>query len=372
MKKIFQLVVTISFYATINAQDANYKGPAKSYVNSFWQMAKIAGELAEKGSVSATSRMDNMDKTIGIIKEKDPAYITSKMTEEVNRLRELLRLKAGTYQKEQQQIFAQKEKEQQDSKSREKLDWENQKKIAALLEYLFGRNNDNLDIEEMKAKTNELLALDRSGYTKFEIWIKRLKQKAEEAAIRYPKQEAICKQETRQVEAKKWYRVFQSYQSYWEAAQKIFPEEEGFKKIDSLITNILNGLGTEDNLLALVAKNYEQKVKNTRLPGAKVQDAALEKLFMDAYDKMYSESHKGKAIKAIIVSDDWQIQRNEITGVVTGRFRKGAIVYKNAEGQCRLVEEFFIQQEYVGNAFTGTKSVYAVGKGQEMLCENVK
>jgi hypothetical protein len=334
-------------------------------------MSKMTGELAEKGILNAASRIDNMDKTISIIKEKDPAYNTSKMAEEIKRLRELLQLKAGTYQKEQQQVMAQKEKEQQDSKNKEKSDWENQKKITALLEFLFGRNNDNLNREEMKAKTNELLALDRSGYTKFEIWIKRLKQKADEAATRYPKQEAICKQETREVEAQKWYRVFQSYQSYWDAAQKIFPDEESCSKTNSLITTILNGLGTEENLMKLVEKNSEQKIKDTRLPVAKVKDAALEKLFMDAYDKMYSESHKGKATKAIILSDDWQIQRNEVTGIVTGRLRKGAIVYKNSDGQCRLIEEFFIQQEYVGNSFVSTKSVYAVGKGQEMLCEYV-
>lgn len=372
MKQFLTLALSLFIISTSYSQDANYSGPAKLYVNSFWQMAKTTGELAEKGIVSVTSRIENMDKTIGIIKEKDPAYNTSKMAEETKRLRELLQLKAGTYQKEKEQAIAQKEKEQQDSKNKEKLDWENQKKITELLEYLFGRNNDNLNREEMTAKTRELLALDRSGYEKFEVWVKRLKQKADESQKRYPKQEAICKEETRVVEAQKWYRVFQSYQSYWDAAQKVFPEEESFKTTYSLITNILNGLGTEENLLVKVTKNYKQKVNETRLPAAKVKDAVLEKLFMDAYDKMYSESFKGKAIKAIVVSDDWQIQRNEVTGIVTGRLRKGAIVYKNSEGQCRLVEEFFIQQEYVGNSFVGTKSVYAVGKGQEMLCENVK
>ena len=87
---------------------------------------------------------------------------------------------------------------------------------------------------------------------------------------------------------------------------------------------------------------------------------------------MYSESFKGKALKAVILSDDWTIQRNEVSGIVTGRLRKAAIAYKNAEGKCYLIREFFIQQEYVGGAFVGTKSVYAVGKGQEMLCENLK
>ena len=247
-----------------------------------------------------------------------------------------------------------------------------QNKIATLLTDLFDGNMDDHNPPIMKAKTAELLALDRSGNRSFDVWVKRIRQRAAEAAIRYPKLEKICKEQTKFIEAQNYYRHFQSYQSYWDAAQQLFPEEESFKTTYTLITSILDGLGTEQNLQALIAKNADQKVKDTRLPEAKVKDAALEKLFMTAYDQMYGASHKGKAIKAIIVSDDWQVQRNEVTGIVTGRLRKGAVVYKNAEGQCRLIEEFFIQQEYVGNAFVGTKSVYAVGKGQEMLCENVK
>lgn len=247
-----------------------------------------------------------------------------------------------------------------------------QDKITLLLDFLFGRNNDNLDISEMQTKTKELLSLDRTGYQKFHIWIKRLKQKAAEAEKRYPKQEVICKGETREAEARKWYRVFRSYQCYWDAAQQVFPEEETFKNTYTMVTNILKGLGTEEELLKLVAKNNQQKTKETRLPISKVKDVALEKMFMEAFDKMYSESFKGKAIRAIVVSDDWQIQRNEVTGVITGRLRKGAIVYKNSAGECRLIEEFFIQQEYVGNSFVGTKSVYAVGKGQVIMCEYVK
>jgi hypothetical protein len=260
----------------------------------------------------------------------------------------------------------------QENDSREKLNRSTQNKITSLLTGLFDGNMDDHIPQEMKTKTEELLTLDRSGYPGFGVWIKRIKQRAAEAEARYPKLEKICKEQTKLIEAKNYYRHFQSYQSYWDAAQKIFPEEESFKKTYSLIATILNRLGTEENLQALIEKNAEQKIKDTRLPEAKVKDAMLEKLFMNAYDQMYGASHKGKAVKAIIVSDDWLIQRNDATGIVTGRLRKGAIVYKNADGQCRLIEEFFIQQEYVGNSFAGTKSVYAVGKGQEILCENVQ
>jgi hypothetical protein len=356
-----------------NTQDTNYTGPAKPFVNSFWQTAKTTRELAEKGVSNSAFLIANMNKTIDIIKKKDPAYNTAAMIEEVKILKELLQSKLGTYEKEQHQIGAQKEKEQQEKKSQNASADLSIKKVNDLLTFLFDGNKDDHIPVEMKAKTEEILTLDRSGNSsQLKIWLGRLKKNADEALVRYPKLEKICREQTKLIEAQNYYRHFKSYQSYWDAAQKIFSDEVSFKNAYSLISNIINGLGAEDNLQMLIAKNAEQKMKDTRLPEAKIKDAALEKLFMNAYDQMYGASHKGKAIKAIVVSDDWQIQRNEVTGIVTGRLRKGAVVYKNAEGQCRLVEEFFIQQEYVGNSFIGTKSVYAVGKGQQMLCENVK
>ncbi len=361
--KILLLSATLFIFCiAVNAQDENYKGPAKAFVNSFWQTATTTQALAEKGIAGASNRIDDMDKTIGIIKEKDPAYNTAKMADEVKRLRALLQLKAGAYPKEKQQ-------EKVNIKVSDDV---TTKRVTELLTFLFDGNKDDHIPAEMKAKTAEILVLDRSGNaSQLKIWLGRLKKNADEALVRYPKLEKICREQTKLIEAQNYYRHFKSYQSYWDAAQKIFPEEVSFKNAYSLISGILTGLGTEDNLQVLIAKNADQKMKDTRLPAAKVKDAALEKLFMDAYDKMYGASHNGKAIKAIIVSDDWQIQRNEITGIVTGRLRKGAVVYKNAEGECRLIEEFFIQQEYVGSSFIGTKSVYAVGKGQPMLCEYV-
>jgi hypothetical protein len=363
MKHVALAIYLLIVILNVMAQDPNYSGPAKGTVKAFWDgVAKLEKSIAAGGSNLDRDVLVNLGRKIQDIKTKDVSYNTAAMEEKFKALAEgIVSLKTNKdKEKQQAEDFA---------ASREVME----KKVNDLLTYLFDGNKDDHIPVEMKAKTTEMLTLDRSGNkTMLNVWLGRLKKNAEEAQVRYPKLEKICKEQTKLIEAQNYYRHFQSYQAYWDAAQKIFPEEISFGNTYSLITNILIGLGSENNLLALVAKNYEQRVKDTRLPVAKVKDAALEKLFMDAYDKMYGESHKGKAIRAIIVSDDWQIQRNEVTGIVTGRLRKGAIVYKNAEGQCRLVEEFFIQQEYVGNSFIGTKSVYAVGKGQEMLCEYVK
>lgn len=228
-------------------------------------------------------------------------------------------------------------------------------------------------IESMNKNTEALLALDRSdSKSPLNRYLIRVQKYAADAQGFYPGLKKICLERTDAALMAVDFYVFQYYQAYWDAAQKIFPGEAAFSQTYSLATTILAELGSVDKLATLAAKNYEQKVNDTRLPEPKVNDKALEKLFMEAYDKMYSVSFSGKAIKAIILSDDWTIQRNEVSGIVTGRLRKGAVVYKNADGKCFLIKEFYIQQEYVGNSFAGTKSVYAVGKGQEMRCENVK
>jgi len=363
MKVLLLIGAMISLYTTLSAQDTNYNGPAKITVKAFWDgAAKLEQSIAAGGSNLDRDKLVNLGKKIQDTKIKDAGYNTAAMEAKFRTLGEgIVSLK----------LSVDKAKQQADALSVSRDATE--KKVNELLTFLFDGNKDDHVPAAMKAKTAEMLTLDRSANTsQLKIWLGRLKKNAEEALVRYPKLEKICREQTKLIEAQNYYRHFLSYQSYWDAAQKIFPEEGSFKNTYSLISNIINGLGTEDNLQVLIAKNAEQKMKDTRLPEAKIKDAALEKLFMNAYDQMYGASHKGKAVKAIIVSDDWQIQRHEVTGIVTGRLRKGAIVYKNSDGECRLIEEFFIQQEYVGNSFVATKSVYAVGKGQQMLCENVK
>ncbi len=94
-------------------------------------------------------------------------------------------------------------------------------------------------------------------------------------------------------------------------------------------------------------------------------------MFVDSFNKRYSSEYKGNAIRAIMLQSDWQTERNSLTGLVTGRVRQGAIVYKGNDGKCYLVSIMHVYQEYISGTFQNEKAVYAQD-GQEMLCENVK
>ena len=369
MKKGIAVIVCFGIFVCASSQDPLYKGPAKPVVDSFWMAVTNLETALAKGLTQedANKALQNLDKMKDRIREKDRAYNYGPLNEKVKSLTKL-------------------EKQYRDEKNGIKtsagtgMSDETIKKVNELLTAMFDVSlgehkvpNLRSKAEEMDKNLKSLLALDLSGSQRaLARYLVRLNKKAVEAQTGYPVLEKNCLGSTDiEMAAVDFYR-FGYYRSYWDAARKIFPEEAQLAAAYTVTDKILTGFGSVEKLEGIVSANYSRQVKETMIPVPKVRDTALEQLFMEAYNKMYSESFKGKALKAVILSDDWTIERNEISGVVTGRLRKGAIAYKNSEGKCYLIREFFIKQEYVSGAFVGTKSVYAVGKGQEMLCENLK
>ena len=175
-------------------------------------------------------------------------------------------------------------------------------------------------------------------------------------------------------ETNNWKNVYyemQAEQIYWNAAQQTFPDEPVFAEAYKSVSNLAKKYGSLDKIAGQNKINNADKIKSQVLPQAMIKDPALEKLFIDAFNKRYATEYKGTAIKAIMIQSDWQTERNKISGIVTGRIRQGAIVYKTSEGKCFLVSIVHVYQDYIGNSFQNAKAVYAQD-GQEMLCENVK
>jgi hypothetical protein len=171
------------------------------------------------------------------------------------------------------------------------------------------------------------------------------------------------------------YYKIQGLKAYWEAAQQMFPEipecAEALKKCNELT----NKYGTKEQITAITKANKVTAIKTRKLPAPVVKDAAMEKILIEGFNKKYGPAYNAKAIKAVLTQDGWTIERNAITGIVTGRNRTGKIAYKMEEGdgKCYLLSNnIFIYQAFVGNAFTNTEVIYNGLGGDEMLCENVK
>jgi hypothetical protein len=367
--KFFCIPLLFLFFTNcLPAQDAGYNGPAKTLVKSFWDISgKLDASIAAGGSSMDVFKLSSLDNKIKDIKNKDAAFNTGNME---------MKLKSSKEAVEE----IKRKKENAGTAYREKMAAE--QKTSQMIYDLFHISTDVDNgglgtirevIENHKKKTADLLLLKESitknDLEKFKGYLNTDLQTAENDLLELDRR---CREQTNPENAEVQYYELQYKQSYWNAAQKIYPEEKDFARTYETATKLLAGLGTLEDVHKIASKSKQQKINETRLPAAVAKDAALEKTFMEIFNKQYGEEYKGTATKAILLSDDWTILRHEITGIVTGRRRHAAIVYKGTNGKCYLTSNFFIHQEYVGNAFINTKSIYVLMGSQEMLCEHAK
>lgn len=367
--KTMLLLTGILLMKLCTAQMDDYNGPAKIAVNSFWDMAaKLEQSIASGGSSLDSDKLAALKGKLKTILEKDPACSRGVLIEKIRVLAEGI---DSLKKKNDGAIMTSRDKTL------------TMQKVDQLFRGLFHISTDvdrralgNIKevIEEYKKRTAELQAADKSANKKdLERYIVYLKSSYKSTENDLYELDRRCREQTVAENAEVQYYELQYKQAYWDAAQKIYPDVPEFKRACTIATTLLEGLGSLEDVHKLAGKSKQQKINDTRLPAAVIKDAALEMLFVDVFNKYHGEEFKGTATKAVITSDDWSIQRNEITGIVTGRIRRAVIVYKGKDGKCFLTANFFIHQEYVGNAFiSAAKSIYPVMGSQEMLCANVK
>ncbi|MGK3991068.1 hypothetical protein WME99_48925 [Sorangium sp. So ce136] len=107
--------------------------------------------------------------------------------------------------------------------------------------------------------------------------------------------------------------------------------------------------GAEEAKEREAQKAQQEKKEAPPIPApGKVHDEALAKQLVD---KMTS---KGTitAAKVIFSDDEWRIERNENSGVVTGRVANATVIYKKKDGKCAQ-DPSLLRQQFVGNDFVG-------------------
>ena len=367
MKKAVIFFIATIFAFTVQAQNAD----------NFNKLVTEAKALIEKKSfVGAQTKIAQVEKELVKMKTANPSFNTTDLESEIKSLKESL-----TDAKDKRE----------DEKSANQNAVVNAIKIKKLIEEVFdigAFSFGNLETAQAendayKAQANELLAMkaDVAAYiadmkkgNEYERFVGKMKMSYDRNFETFvERKERILAQSTGGEESnwKNAYYEMQAEQIHWDAAQKVFPGEPKFAEAYQKITALVNKYGGLDKISGQNKINNAEKIKNQQLPAAIVKNAVLEKMFIDAFNKRYATEYKGTATKAIMLQSDWQTERNQITGIVTGRIRQGAIVYKSSDGKCYLVSIMHLYQEYIGSSFQNTKAVYAQN-GQEMLCENVK
>lgn len=370
MKRSVLFIALILFSNFINAQDADYSGPAKLHVKSFWDGVK---KLQEGKGYSA----DNLEKQLKYTKEKDPAYNTAAMEAEFKIWKEKAVGTKTQRQLAEEKVEATKQKTIEEGMSKMK----NENLLQTVIDgtgMQVGNNNlPYMDkaMADYKVNVEAVLQLDLSKYkTKLDDlkrYVDRSHTLAADNAIKLMK--TLLKESKSAETFDPAYKELQFRQLYWDAVRKIYNGDAVCEKYYASITELLAQIGSPENISKNLEKNRVEKIKNTKMKAAVVKDAALEKALMTGFNSKYGSKYNGTALKAVMLQDGWTIERNTISGIVTGRHRICELAYKGTDGKCYLLpNEIFIYQAYVGSSFTNTEVVYDGFKGEEMLCENVK
>ncbi len=163
------------------------------------------------------------------------------------------------------------------------------------------------------------------------------------------------------------YREILGEEAFWNAARKLYPDLTAAAEVHTMIKNLLASDGGLEGWLSKAAAKKEEKLRNTFMPKPVVVNASLEAEFKEAF---LAEGWNETIVKINILTREWEIVRNSLTGAIICRTQSAAIVAKPKSGLC-VMYNFTIKQQYTGSGYSGVSSRYSHGiMADEFLCEN--
>jgi hypothetical protein len=356
-----------------DAKSSDYTGAAKNQVKYFWDRALQPADKLSEGELNGNIR--DMEYAINATKEKDPSYNVAEMEAALKKIKD--------------DIKAKKLAEVRQTSGDKRSSRPPEKEVTdptGLLEKLFIETNISVGstsdlpeapakIEAYKAKLTKLLSMDytdaiikKGRYAKGSI-----SGKLAGADRELDKIDGYLKDAREKTGMQYIYYTLQLHAAFWNAAQKVFPEESSYAAMYNKVNAGITKLGSLEQLYAKAEANRIEHIKNTKLPAPAVKDANLEKVITNGFNKVYGASRNVSALKAVLTQNGWTIIRNSLTGIVIGRERSAKLAYKGSDGKCYLLPDYvFIHEDYVGSSFINTGAVFNGLDGEEMLCENVK
>lgn len=364
MKTIF-LSTLIFFTLIASAQTYSYTGKAKTFVDKFWKcmeaIKKIESENPPDKIRLCRVQAENASGQIDYIKKKDPAYDAASLEALITPYLEAA-------------AAAVKLKNEKTRAAGNNADKEGDG-IAGLFMGTTAteiRNTSNTDedianhklqIAAFNQKVEKLIAAGISGETQYETYIRNL---SAPSILQIKKlEEQINKADNKLGLIA--YRDIIGIETYWSAAKKVFANVAEAGQVQKLAAAALQRMGTEEQVALKIQKNYEDKIKNKKMPAAVLVNAALESEFRKVFNNSFKEL---TIIKINIIAREWTVIRNEITGVILGRKHSAAIAVKTKEGTCALYY-FHIGQQHNGSGY-GLSAENARGFDGELLCSNIK
>lgn len=359
------LSTLILFAMSVSGQTNNYTGKAKTFVDKFWKyidaIKKIESENPPDKIRLCRVQAENASGQIDYIKKKDPAYDAASLEAMIT---PYLEAAAAAVNEKNDKIRAVGKNANKEGDG-----------IAGIFmgtttTEIRTTGNTDEDIANHKQqlitynqKVERLIAAGVSGTGQYENYIRQ-------QSVASIKQIKIAEEQINKADSKLGmiaYRELVGIETYWAAATKVFTNVSEAGQVHNMASVALQKFGSEEQVALKIRKNYEEKIKNKKMPAAILVNAGLEAEFR----KVFTNSFKDLTIVKInIIAREWTVIRNEITGAILGRKHSAAIAVKTKEGNCALYY-FHIGQQYTGSGY-GLSAENARAFDGEITCENIK
>ena len=351
------------------AQPQAYSGKAKPFVDKFW---KLVDDLkkAEAGPESKEEKIrrcriiaDNAMTQIGHIRRRDPEFDTKPLESEVQ---PFIDAAVNAVNAHNARIA--------DKISNAAKDGEGCGGVFMADHTVEIRSTGDLkkDIENHKqqlldynAKVARLKAANSQGLGTCEKFIRDRLSNSREFILKKIK-EARTENEITVMYA---YRDLLGQEAYWKAITLIYPEMEGGTSLYKMVTDTLQALGALEDVIVASRKKKMERLKAYFMPKAVTNNASMEDEFREAFS---NEGWNEKIIRINLLTRDWSIIRNQLTGAILCRTQMAAIVAKQQAGNCVLYI-FTLKQNYNGSSYSTVSSRYSHDVLEnEFLCENAR
>lgn len=341
-------------------RSANPESPAKSYIKKFWEyIEKMEAAPDDVNILGTNSRAAGT--AINNIKMKDKNYNVAPLETELAkwsaRYDEVLQGRASS----------------RDSNNA----------LLDLLTLLYNVETHvppadvekkQAEIQTYKQKTAELVAMnlnpaDKVTAANINVVLPRIKSDLTNLDNKLKRLEQNLTSIEDEQNLRAQHTILQYELAHWDALRKgpfadKAPLSDGYNKV----TNLASRMGPIEDMIKAGNLRRQQRIANTKMPPAIMQNPELEKLFRQTFDDAgWNET----ILKVHLLDRDWKAIRNDITGVLEARTIRAAIASKDETGAYTLYNYFTIQQDYLGTAFsTQAKIVYH--ESTEILPDNIK
>lgn len=354
-----QIILLVILFTTLNGVSQQLSTAGQSYLKFYKKNIEKLNKM-DPSKMGYENEIMQAERQVKSIQKTDPGYDVTSLSQEIATYRE--KLKAGLA------------KNDDIVKQLEPLDQELDKFLSEEIRNAY----TTTALEENFARISKF-------QTEFDNYITNKLLKSDNLKFILPKIESewqklnndpntivtynnSIKNYTDIIAAENYYNKIKLINVKWSLVSAAFPQSEILKEAVNKSNEALKIEGGKEGIIKLVKANKIEVAKKVRMTPAVTNDASTIAQITTAL----KESSYGKQrtiVKVNVLSSDWSIKRNELTGIILHRYKYFEAALKNNDGSCVLLKVCWYQQDHNGSGYS--KGYITQGELHEMMCENV-